>query len=204
MPYCTESSDSPLSASPVEEYLLSRRCHWRSVWNHPPSELLSYWRTQFWLHLEGIYINLQDARLIVSKLRNSFHPTMKPANVEKQSYVSSVPTEAHGYQVSCLCNLPTLLTATRSMPWSSWHNMAKKSPTVLLTGRRVNLHRSRRDGRGTVTWGRPLKYSTVTSETTRELLDSCNVREICDWRTAKDLEQSEDVHICLQGQSQLG
>jgi hypothetical protein len=46
--------------------------------------------------------------------------------------------------------------------------MARKSPTVLLMGRSVNRHLSLRDGSGTVTCGRPLKYSTVTSVTTRK------------------------------------
>jgi hypothetical protein len=73
---------------------------------------------------------------------------------------------------SCLTtDPPKLLTETRSIPRSSWHSMAKKSPTVLLIGRRVNRQRSRRDGSGTVTWGRPLKYSTVTSVRARHVLN---------------------------------
>ena len=79
---------------------------------------------------------------------------------ETHSCLTAVPTVQ-------LSDPPRLLTATLSIPWSSWHSMAKKSPTVLLIGRRVNLQRSRRDGSGTVTWGRPLKYSTDTSVRTR-------------------------------------
>lgn len=56
------------------------------------------------------------------------------------------------------------LHTTLSMPLSSRLSISRKSPTVLEMGFSVNLHRSFLLGSGTVIWGRPRWYSTVTSE----------------------------------------
>ena len=55
-----------------------------------------------------------------------------------------------------------------STPLSSLFTISKKSPTVFDIGLSVNLHRSFLLGRGTVTWGNPLKYSIVTSVKKKE------------------------------------
>lgn len=51
----------------------------------------------------------------------------------------------------------------RSMPLSSARNIFKKSPTLCVMGRNANWHFSARLGNGTITWGRPRIYWTVTS-----------------------------------------
>ena len=101
---------------------------------------------------------------ILSDTLRQFPPKFETWKLKQMSETHSCLTTVPMVQLS---DPPRLLTATLSIPWSSWHSMAKKSPTVLLIGRRVNRQRSRRDGSGTVTWGRPLKYSTVTSVRTR-------------------------------------
>ena len=50
----------------------------------------------------------------------------------------------------------------RSMPASSRFSMERKSPTLCVTGFKTNTHGSLRDGRGTVTWGKPFWISMVT------------------------------------------
>lgn len=77
--------------------------------------------------------------------------------------------------------VPNVLTATRSTPLSSARICSTRSPTLCVMGRSVNTlikskqvkkrrdspsslfyHRSLLDGSGTVRWGSPRLYSTVT------------------------------------------
>jgi hypothetical protein len=55
-------------------------------------------------------------------------------------------------------------TTTRSIPGSSVLSILVKSPTVFVTGRKVNWQSSRLDGRGTVTVGNPRLSSMWISE----------------------------------------
>lgn len=161
------------------------RCHWKSKsagmwrcatgqigarWSFRSPELLTQWHSVT-SHKTAIF-RLHYPTMPMPDSSNSsntlglFPPKFESWKLKQMSETHSSLTTVPTVQLS---NPPRLLTATLSIPRSSWHSMAKKSPTVLLIGRRVNRQRSRRDGSGTVTWGRPLKYSTVTSVRTTGL-----------------------------------
>lgn len=58
---------------------------------------------------------------------------------------------------------PFVLMMTLSIPLSSALSICKKSPTVCVIGLNIKQHFSRREGSGTVMWGSPFLYSSLTS-----------------------------------------
>lgn len=108
-----------------------------------------------------ITYNLKSSHFHERHLLTCFH-TKNISNMKKQGQV------------------PVVLSTMRSIPWSSWVSWLIKSCTVWVTGLRVNLHRSRREGSGTVSWGRPL-HTVMVTPGTQEQVSQTEMVGLMDW-----------------------
>lgn len=93
-------------------------------------------------------------------------PILIPSGISKKILYNIFYLQVYAF----FQDLPIVVTDARSIPPSSFFSIWMKSPTVWVIGFKINIQYSFLDGSGTVIFGNPLWYITVTFEVAEIIL----------------------------------